>query len=610
LVDNLIPDGPSMVMAVRGDTVCAAWEDRRSRFAIYGACSTNRGDSFGPNFQISGSDDFNPRLAFAPDGTLYAAYQDVGGGPLILRRSSDNGATWDTPNQAFGLGRDIRIGGYDLDVDPGGQVLLTVPLISGTGSFQKSDLVLATSIDRGQSFALTGKLEDDQGRTPTVATQFRPRTVVGNGPNGLRAFVTWADDRSTQGQIWSARADLDSTPPTQPANLRVQGGDTSILLSWDAATDANGVAGYHVLRATSEAGPFSQITPRLVTTTSYRDVGLDTTRYFYRVVALDGTGNPSQPSNIANGEATVGSGLNGLSGTVAYESAGDTIALRSFGGGNLGQERVLGSGFGPTFSSDGQRVLYLSSKSVIGRSLDGGNQQTLYTSDDLALSLVTTNDPNVLGLVSQQFYAQVGGGACLAFEPRVMSLQPAQQLFGVSSAIATDMALSSDRGLLAYTYQNWCNTAASGSYDTPRLCIQNTTTKAESCLDGANAEDSDFVPNRATIVFSADFTGQRELWRAEVGANGALANLTQLTRGPAGQPATAPKVSTDGTWVIFTRDTDAGPGENLVLHVVRLDGDGLRSLGVSGKTPAWSGGGPAPVQAPGGNRMFLPLVRR
>lgn len=57
-------------------------------------------------------------------------------------------------------------------------------------------------------------------------------------------------------------------------------------------------------------------------------------------------------------------------------------------------------------------------------------------------------------------------------------------------------------------------------------------------------------------------------------------------------------------------DLDPRLGENLVLHVVRLDGDGLRSLRVAGEAPAWSGGGSAPQAAPGTYRVTLPLVVR
>jgi hypothetical protein len=614
VTDGVIPDGPLLSMATRGDVVCAAWEDTRQRFAIFGACSADRGASFGPNFQISGSDDFNPRLAFAPDGTLYATYQDVQGGPLLVRRSADNGASWDAPNVAFPFDTgDLKIGSYDLDVDPAGQVLITAALATGSGWSSQSNLYLATSVDRGQRFALTGPLEDGQGEYPTVSTQSNPRTAIGQGPGGPRAFVVWSDDRNTQDQIWSARVDLDGTPPTAPTGLIAQPGDTTVALSWGAASDQSGIAGYHVLRAASEAGPFQQITPRLVTATSYRDVGLDGATYFYRVFAVDGTGNPGPPSNTASAAASAGTGLAGLRGTIAYDLGG-SIALRAIDGA-LGEQRVIGEGAQPAFSLDGAEVLATiganGNGAVVGRRLDGGAARTVFSTDTLIAGVDPTADPSRIAVIARQFYYPPGG-FCQAFEPRLIDVRSGQSpLFEESSAIASDLSISGDGALLAYTYRAWCNAAASGVYDTPRLCITNTATKQETCLDGANVDASDFVPGRARIVFAADFTGQRELWRADVQANGALANLVQLTRGPAGQPSTAPQVSTDGNWVIFERDLDPGQGENPVLHVVRLDGEGLRSLGVQGAAPAWSGGGSAPQSGPAGsNRAYLPLVRR
>jgi hypothetical protein len=62
--------------------------------------------------------------------------------------------------------------------------------------------------------------------------------------------------------------------------------------------------------------------------------------------------------------------------------------------------------------------------------------------------------------------------------------------------------------------------------------------------------------------------------------------------------------------VIFERDIDPGPGVNSLLHVVRLDGDGLRSLGVAGGAPTWAGGGSAPQFFQGSIRTMLPIVRR
>ncbi|MCL6540958.1 MAG: hypothetical protein K6T87_10330 [Roseiflexus sp.] len=313
-------NGPRMALAMHGNTVCAAWEDRRARFAIFGACSTDGGQTFGPNIQISESDAVNPRLAFGPDGTLYAAYQRKEGKEIILRRSRDNGATWGDPNSAFALAQSQEIWSYDLDASPGGLVLLT--FVTGISSGSNSDLFLATSLDGGRSFALGSRLEDDQGRYPSIATQHRPNTVVGAGPAGTRAFVIWGDDRNTRWQIWSTRVDLDESAPAAPPNLTAQSGDTSILLTWEPATDLNGIVGYHVLRATNRDGPYTRITPRLVTATFYRDIGLDAQPYFYRVYAVDGTGNAGLPSDVATAAAMVGTDLQQLSGVIAYEVEG------------------------------------------------------------------------------------------------------------------------------------------------------------------------------------------------------------------------------------------------------------------------------------------------
>lgn len=80
-----------------------------------------------------------------------------------------------------------------------------------------------------------------------------------------------------------------------------------IALTWTApTTDANGnalpsgtVLTYDVWRATSAAGPFTQINSSAVTTTSYLDPssGLTVgTSYTYEVTAID-TGGDGSPSN-------------------------------------------------------------------------------------------------------------------------------------------------------------------------------------------------------------------------------------------------------------------------------------------------------------------------
>jgi fibronectin type 3 domain-containing protein len=100
---------------------------------------------------------------------------------------------------------------------------------------------------------------------------------------------------------------VDKTPPAFPTDVtaRVEAG--GVLLVWRMSPEPD-AAGYVVERATQVGGPFARITAATV------PVGqptlLDTTtiggrRYFYRVIALDQSGNASQPSPIAQANVVV-----------------------------------------------------------------------------------------------------------------------------------------------------------------------------------------------------------------------------------------------------------------------------------------------------------------
>src|SRR5205823_4026665 len=64
----------------------------------------------------------------------------------------------------------------------------------------------------------------------------------------------------------------DTTPPTAPSSLTTSSAKRKITLTWSASTDNVGVTGYQVWRATSAAGPFSQIAT--TTSTTYTNSGL------------------------------------------------------------------------------------------------------------------------------------------------------------------------------------------------------------------------------------------------------------------------------------------------------------------------------------------------
>lgn len=192
-----------MSLAVRGETVCAAWEDQRGqpggRFAIYGNCSTNGGRTFGADFPITGSDDYLPKLAFAPDGKLYIAYKDELERDIFLRSSADNGASWSAPLQVSRTASTREIFDFDIAVDPNGQIVIAAPIID----FRESDLYLYTSINGGQTFAAYGPVEDGQGRNPTVSAQIKPELIITGDTGSAVAQVVWEDTRNAGDEIWS-----------------------------------------------------------------------------------------------------------------------------------------------------------------------------------------------------------------------------------------------------------------------------------------------------------------------------------------------------------------------------------------------------------------------
>ena len=87
----------------------------------------------------------------------------------------------------------------------------------------------------------------------------------------------------------------DTTPPSAPTGLAAAAtGPTTVSLSWGAAADNVGVAGYTIVRD----GVTAATVPG--TSTSYGDSSLvPGTRYSYQVTASDAAGNVSQPSNQA-----------------------------------------------------------------------------------------------------------------------------------------------------------------------------------------------------------------------------------------------------------------------------------------------------------------------
>ncbi|MEW2179362.1 cellulase family glycosylhydrolase [Streptomyces sp. NPDC005406] len=108
----------------------------------------------------------------------------------------------------------------------------------------------------------------------------------------------------------------DTQAPSVPGSLTVTGTTSgSVSLSWAAASDDAGVAGYDVYRGSVKVGT--------ATATSYTDSGLTAgTAYVYSVRARDAAGNTSAASPSLTATTTSASGGNGGC-TAAYTVSGD-----------------------------------------------------------------------------------------------------------------------------------------------------------------------------------------------------------------------------------------------------------------------------------------------
>ncbi len=602
--------GPLTGLAVRGNTVCVAWEDQRDTASIYGTCSTNRGASFPTATRWStNGNDTEPRLAFAPTGRLVLTYKDLEKKDIVVRTSTDNGVSWGTARTATSIGSAYTFS-YDLAVDPDGQIVLPIAM-GALSTAPQTDLNVVTSIDNGQTFGLRGPVEAGSEPYLSISTQARVAVTTSGSAGDARAHFVFADDRGdplvVQDLIWSARADLDAMPPSAPGNLTATGGDTSVGLTWDAASDANGVDSYNVLRGAAPGGPYTRINALPVTQRVYRDVGLAAGSYYYRVQAVDTTGNTGSNSNEAGAAASVGGPVTGLSGTLAYDTSGG-VGVRALTAGVAGGETLRAGGSLPAYSVDGQKLHYRSGGVVVAGDRNGANPQAAFSDPQAIQWFDLPANPNFIAGVFQDNF----NGACVPFEARLVQVTPRVTATSTSNTNVDSIAVSPDQRWVAYSNRLYCTLAGTTTYDSNRLCLIDTTAVSfkETCQDPAGIEGSDFGPVGNLLVFSANYSGQNEIWRASVAADGALFNFAQITRGPAGQPATQPRVSTDGNWVAFLRDVDAGPGENLQVHVVRTDGDSVRALGFAAQSIVWSGGGPAAPIIGLDARVYLPLLRK
>jgi cellulose 1,4-beta-cellobiosidase len=103
-----------------------------------------------------------------------------------------------------------------------------------------------------------------------------------------------AGESANSAQV-SAKPVAPATAPATPTGLSATPGNAQVALSWSASS---GAAGYHVKRATTSGGPYTQIAAP--TSTSYTDTSVTNgTTYYYVVSALDSAGESANSAQVS-----------------------------------------------------------------------------------------------------------------------------------------------------------------------------------------------------------------------------------------------------------------------------------------------------------------------
>ncbi|WP_204040187.1 fibronectin type III domain-containing protein, partial [Acrocarpospora phusangensis] len=200
----------------------------------------------------------------------------------------------------------------------------------------------------------------------------------------------------------------DCAAPSTPTGLAVTGvTDTSVALSWSAATDTggSGLRGYDVYR------DGTKITPTPVTGTSYTDTGRTAgSTYVYAVRAVDNAGNASGPSASVSATTTgcagdcaaptaptlASTGKTSTSVSLSWSGAADNVGVTGyevFRGGVL-----IGSPSGTTFTDSGLTASTAYAYTVKARDAAGNRSAASNT-----VTVTTDPAPPVTGLVLDNF---------------------------------------------------------------------------------------------------------------------------------------------------------------------------------------------------------------
>jgi fibronectin type 3 domain-containing protein len=131
-----------------------------------------------------------------------------------------------------------------------------------------------------------------------------------------------------------AAAVTGNTPPGPPTGLSAIASNAQVALDWNNSPEGD-LAGYYVYRSSTSGGPYTRVTPTLLTVSAFTDTGLTNgTTYYYVVTAVDAASAESTSSNQA--QATPTNVDPTLAAYWALDDAGGLTALDSSGNGMNG----------------------------------------------------------------------------------------------------------------------------------------------------------------------------------------------------------------------------------------------------------------------------------
>jgi len=239
------------------------------------------------------------------------------------------------------------------------------------------------NVGTGDAHALTGRLRNHDGLAVVLdSTLTLPDLAPGAEANATTVrFVPTSADARLELSVDDASGPrlvqvLDLGYPVMVTALAAVGGAARVTLDWLHSAEPD-LAGYNVYRATGAAGPFAKVTPLPIGRTSnWSDAELaPLTPYFYKVSAVDSSGNESDLS--ASASASTGPAAHGGFPAFTRETSPTPVALAPSAGGSM--DILVGGNLLHLFHADGSSPVDADGSSstpgdlsMLGRQYQGG----------------------------------------------------------------------------------------------------------------------------------------------------------------------------------------------------------------------------------------------